>query len=251
MPSTAVFSPCIWGGGHSFTKLHKRRLVRDLIVSLAVLTRGREEAWVESQVIADPLWADTWSLTLAVSRGKVTRSAIHAAAPALAILTPSGGGTSEGLSPTMVVTAVKYKMRAGMRNPSVSATITVLLLVAINVNVCPEPGVRGYTHAAELLSCWADFERPGYNPHRTGLKGKMHLLLHIYRTACLFLFFMTSQERRCFELLDTRVKSKSTAVRKSMFNLQARFRKTTVSAPVLQHNCPPTITFLHFWEWKS
>lgn len=28
-------------------------------------------------------------------------SAMHAAAPALAIFTPSGGGTSEGLSPTM------------------------------------------------------------------------------------------------------------------------------------------------------
>lgn len=28
-------------------------------------------------------------------------SAIQAAAPALAIFTPSGGGTSEGLSPTM------------------------------------------------------------------------------------------------------------------------------------------------------
>lgn len=49
---------------------------------------------------------------------------------------------------------------------------------------------------------------------------------------------MTSQERRCFELLDTRVKSKSTAVRKSMFNLQTPGRKTTVSAPVLQHNPP-------------
>lgn len=118
-------------------------------------------------------------------------SAIHAAAPALAILTPSGGGTSEGLSPTMVdVAAVKYKMSAGIRNESVSATITpVLLHAAINVNVCPERGVRGNTHAVELLSCWADFERPGYNPHRTGLKGKMHLLLHIYRTAAGLLFF--------------------------------------------------------------
>lgn len=47
-------------------------------------------------------------------------SAIHAAAPALAILTPSGGGTSEGLSPTMVdVTAVKYKTSAGIRSESV------------------------------------------------------------------------------------------------------------------------------------
>lgn len=44
----------------------------------------------------------TWSLTLAVSSGNVTRSAKQAAAPALAIFTPSGGGTSEGLSPTIV-----------------------------------------------------------------------------------------------------------------------------------------------------
>lgn len=32
----------------------------------------------------------------------MTRSAKQAAAPALAIFTPSGGGTSEGLSPTIV-----------------------------------------------------------------------------------------------------------------------------------------------------
>lgn len=44
---------------------------------------------------------DTCSLTLAVSRGNVTISAQQAASPALAIFTPSGGGTSEGLSPTM------------------------------------------------------------------------------------------------------------------------------------------------------
>lgn len=47
----------------------------------------------------------TCSLTLAVSRGNVTMSAIQAAAPALAIFTPKGGGTSEGLSPTMFPTA--------------------------------------------------------------------------------------------------------------------------------------------------
>lgn len=36
-------------------------------------------------------------------------SAMHAAAPALAIFTPSGGGTSEGLSPTMFNnTGAKY-----------------------------------------------------------------------------------------------------------------------------------------------
>lgn len=52
-------------------------------------------------------WTDTWSLTLAVSRGNVTMSAIQAAAPALAIFTPSGGGTSEGFSPTMFTTTVK------------------------------------------------------------------------------------------------------------------------------------------------
>lgn len=67
----------------------------------------------------------------------------------------------------------------------------------------------------------------------------------------LFFFFMTSQERRCFELLDTRVKSKSTAVRKSMFNLQTLVRKTTVSAPVLQHKHPPPLIFPHYWEWKT
>lgn len=43
----------------------------------------------------------TCSLTLAVSRGNVKMSATQAAAPALAIFTPRGGGTSEGLSPTM------------------------------------------------------------------------------------------------------------------------------------------------------
>lgn len=37
-----------------------------------------------------------------MSRGNVTRSAKQAAAPALAIFTPSGGGTSDGLSPTIV-----------------------------------------------------------------------------------------------------------------------------------------------------
>lgn len=44
----------------------------------------------------------TCSRTLAVSRGKVTRSAMQAAVPALSTFTPKGGGTSDGFSPTMI-----------------------------------------------------------------------------------------------------------------------------------------------------
>lgn len=81
MPATAAFSPWIWG----------HRLYSALLV-----------VNVRKRFFCRCRRTGTWSLTLAVSRGNVTMSAMQAAAPALAIFTPSGGGTSDGLSPTMI-----------------------------------------------------------------------------------------------------------------------------------------------------
>lgn len=43
----------------------------------------------------------TWSLTLAVSSGKVTKSAMHAAVPAPTNFTAAVGGRSAGPKPTI------------------------------------------------------------------------------------------------------------------------------------------------------
>lgn len=48
----------------------------------------------------------TWSRTLAVSRGKVTKSAMHAAVPAPINFTAAVGGTSAGLKPTILLELV-------------------------------------------------------------------------------------------------------------------------------------------------
>lgn len=150
---------------------------------------------------------------MAVSRGKVTMSAMHAAAPALAIFTPSGGGTSEGLSPTMFDDT--GEMHTEIINPNRQPSNHTGFIRSPNKMFVFHDGASGYTHVVDLLSYWADSDRPDYNPYSTGMKGKMHLFLRIYTTAAgLPFFFMTSPERRYFEPLDTRVKSKSTDCQK-------------------------------------
>lgn len=47
-------------------------------------------------------WSLTWSLTLAVSKGKVMRSAMQAAVPAPINFTAAVGGTSAGPKPTIL-----------------------------------------------------------------------------------------------------------------------------------------------------
>lgn len=53
--------------------------------------------------------------TLAVSRGKVTKSAMQAAVPALKTFTPRGGGTSDGFRPTILTATVPDRQRKRVR----------------------------------------------------------------------------------------------------------------------------------------
>lgn len=75
----------------------------------------------------------TWSLTLAVSRGKVTRSAMQAAEPALSSFTPRVGGVSEGFIPTMVPGTADSE---GGRGKDVNTATTILSYHPWNLGKC-------------------------------------------------------------------------------------------------------------------
>lgn len=139
MPATAFFSPWIWGhtvhvvtaknttSHNSLCRLDACWVKNKPLIywqswksncSQSIVPTphcaGYSKLKVASQYIMllfvdSVFWTGTCSLTLAVSRGNVTMSAIQAAAPALAIFTPRGGGTSDGLSPTMFPTVVKQR----------------------------------------------------------------------------------------------------------------------------------------------
>lgn len=119
--------------------------------------------------------------------------------------------------PCLIILEENMQMHTEIINPTVSTAISGLVLYRNRWSwscLAWERCVRiPSTHIVDFLSCWAEFDRLDYNPYRTGMEGKMHLLLCIYRTAVglpFFFFFMTCQGRRCFLALDTRVTSKST-----------------------------------------
>lgn len=154
-------------------------------------------------------WVDTWSLTLAVSRGNVTMSAIQAAAPALAIFTPSGGGTSEGLSPTMV-TNTGVKVRNTQKHTGRITRVHFLESCHINIDGAVNDHVFlwGYdqcgwwwcntysvlirfkgSFGSTVVCCRAGFDRPDCNPYRASVHRKERCIfcsVFIYHLAFFF-----------------------------------------------------------------
>ena len=169
--------------------------------------------------------ADTCSLTLAVSRGNVNRSATQAAAPALAIFTPSGGGTSEGFSPTMFPntgvtdthrdtqseqettthTLTSHNQSCVQLKRSITAQIddkNILTVFVQNLKV-PLDLVAGQDLIGQII-----IHKGCHSAERKD--ASLALCLYIVWPG----FFMTSTERRYCVLLYARVKSKSTDCQK-------------------------------------
>lgn len=179
--------------------------------------------------------SDTWSLTLAVSRGNVTMSAIQAAAPALAIFTPSGGGTSEGFSPTIV-----YKYWRGVLNrrtdkdtcmKTPAELLIYCLMTVSSMSRCLRWWYKTYLRRACVCE-WAQFKgslrsllvccRAGfdYNPYRAPAagKGKMLLLLCVYISVAGFFFLWHPPRGVSVYSWTHRSNQSPLTVRKSMFN---------------------------------
>lgn len=129
--------------------------------------------------------------------------------------------------PCLIILEENMQMHTEIINPTVSTAISGLVLYRNRWSwscLAWERCVRiPSTHIVDFLSCWAEFDRLDYNPYRTGMEGKMHLLLCIYRTAVglpFFFFFLWLVKGGVAFWLWTHGSHQSPpTVSKSMFNL--------------------------------